>query len=222
MKKSSTTVAAAAVATMLLAGGADAAPISGTFVGANTGNTTAQGGGTWASAGNAAGHWWDQSGGVAAIGAYSIVGINDSGGFNLGNAGDVGIVTTISGLTPGAQYDVNFIWSGVWGWSNSFQGMNVGFDPGSTTILPGKDGVPFGSWVDEPSNTSSMKVWEDLIGTATADAGGNIEVYVNNVQPSGSYTSLQSYNGLSYTLVPEPGSLALLGLGGFALLRRRR
>jgi len=43
----------------------------------------------------------------------SISTIADSGGFSLGNAGDIRIVTTITGLTPGAQYGVNFIWSGV-------------------------------------------------------------------------------------------------------------
>lgn len=100
--------------------------------------------------------------------------------------------------------------------------MKVGFDPGSTTILPGKNRVPYNSRVDEASDTSSIKAREDLIGTTTADASGNIEVYVNNVLPSSNYTALNAYNGLTYTQVLVPGSLTLLGLGGLALPRRRR
>lgn len=212
-------VAGLAVAGAMVAGSALADPISGTFVGANTSNTQAQGGGTWASNSNAAGHWFDRSGNVGSFDdLYAISGVADSGGYSGFNAGDADIVTTLTGLVAGQQYDVNFIWSGVWG--NSDFPMSVGFDPGSVTQVP--DGQGFNSWVDETSNNGGFRIWEDAIGTATADASGEIDVYINFGNVSGNYFVNSAYNGLSYTAVPEPGSLALLGLGGLGLLRRRR
>lgn len=47
------------------------------------------------------------------------------------------------------------------------------------------------------------------------------DIYVNGVSFA-SDASILSFNGTTATAVPEPGSLALLGLGGLLIARRRR
>ena len=59
----------------------------------------------------------------------------------------------------------------------------------------------------------------DLSGT-TIDAGVyTLSVTENNMGGGGAYAI---YNGVTLTAVPEPSSTALLGLGGLALILRRR
>jgi hypothetical protein len=58
------------------------------------------------------------------------------------------------------------------------------------------------------------------LGVATADANGEIWVYVDDLANT-SNANRTWYDGVGYEVVPEPGSLALLGLGGLFLARRR-
>ena len=56
-------------------------------------------------------------------------------------------------------------------------------------------------------------------GSFIADAAGNV------IDPSlffGGDPFATSFGGVNVTLVPAPGTLALLGLGGLAMGRRRR
>ena len=70
----------------------------------------------------------------------------------------------------------------------------------------------------------------DSLGTIVGDNGdpgiATIEFTADNATQTFSFTAIDgsraSLNGVAVTqLVPEPGSMALLGLGTLALLRRR-
>ena len=86
---------------------------------------------------------------------------------------------------------------------------------------------------EERSSTATLIEWCELlllegfvcvdIGNWTADGSGQITLFLGegavNTFLNGARTQL---DGVAVTLVPEPSTLALLGLGGLALLIRRR
>ncbi len=127
---------------------------------------------------------------------------------------------TISGLTPGAQYDL-YLYASDGGLAN---GQGAAF-----TV----NGVSFGqtgSKTTTSSATSTTIPTSDLgisyvEGTTTADASGDIAVSFtyNTVSP----TNGGIFNGFQLvgpSTVPEPTDIALFGVGalGLLLLRRRR
>lgn len=59
----------------------------------------------------------------------------------------------------------------------------------------------------------------DLTGTTIGAGTYTLQVHQSNMPGGGAYAS---YNGITLTSVPEPSSTALLGLGGLALIMRRR
>lgn len=207
--------------------------IPGTFYGADTSNTTAQGGGAFASGTNAAGLWFDGSGNTGSIdNRFAITGGNSgssstaTGGYQAG-PNDTDIVTTVGGLNTGDVYSVNFIYSGVFG-NTSFP-FSVGLSPTSTSQVLNGGSFAFGDILAETSNSSFLRVVSEGLGNATVDGNGDISVFVNLIDPNDPgvfYSGNQAYNGVSLELVssvPEPSSAALLlGLGGLALARRRR
>ena len=70
------------------------------------------------------------------------------------------------------------------------------------------------------SGTAPANVLVNLSGL-TIDA--NTDVVITNVSPSNANTNARlRIRQMEIALVPEPASLSLLGLGGLALLRRRR
>ena len=62
-------------------------------------------------------------------------------------------------------------------------------------------------------------MYEYHVGTTSAGGAGTIDVYIDDNPGNDDRTW---YDGVSYEAVPEPGSLALLGLGGLCVLQRRR
>jgi hypothetical protein len=105
---------------------------------------------------------------------------------------------------------------------------NIDVDPLNTllagTYLPGSTTVP-----GDPNETRLF----DIQNTAVAPALLDNEVFpVNNINgnaagevdfgPNGRLYYLDTNNGLQAFLIPEPGTLSLLAVGGLALLRRRK
>ena len=141
-----------------------------------------------------------------AVGAdYNIIGQSPSQGFltyqvNFNFQGNIRVVDDIgAGLA--------FIDTGVAYQQQSYANLTIDFDPVAGTIEYFYDG-------------SSIYVGGLVAGT-------NVEGLVINSDnwqgTSGSSPAFADFDDLSLVQdIPEPGSLALLGLGGLAILRRRR
>jgi hypothetical protein len=108
-------------------------------------------------------------------------------------------------------------------------GANPVPDPLSVTgpFIPGGAGANPG-WTTDITFTSSVQIananrrlYQAYLGTANADGSGNLAVYIDD-GPATDQNSRTWYDGVGYELVPEPTSLALLGLGWGVLLIGRR
>jgi hypothetical protein len=76
-----------------------------------------------------------------------------------------------------------------------------------------------------PTGGESRTLLYGLVGQTTV-SDGTLEVYIDDLPTEGGTGLIAEnrtwYAGIGYAVVPEPGSLALLGLGGLALASRRR
>lgn len=151
----------------------------------------------------------------------------------------------------GVYTPTNFFWEpGQEGTIYSHIGTNVGtlpqpsatFDLGSVTDLANVNihyGVRQGSGINAPVSVSvlvdgvSVGTFSDFDNAANADNFGDIRSYqIDLTGQTGQNVTLEflgddagSFTGLTeveFTAVPEPGSLALLALGGLLIARRRR
>ncbi len=149
--------------------------------------------------------------------------------------------TTLSGLTPNATYGLRVVAEG--------RRSDPASDPSG--LLDGQRpdvginsydfsyGASAGSLTTFADTAAGTKLWETIAGTAvngffyytgsyacgigdwTADGSGQITLFLGegavNTVLNGSRTMLDGV-----VVVPEPSTLALLGLGGLALIVRRR
>lgn len=144
-------------------------------------------------------------------------GIQFQGGFlDLagGNASDALITFDVTVLDPNFQIIAAHLAgnpSVVGGnGGGSFGSVTETFLPGNITdslvIFADEDSAVLADWVTFGQPVTTLSVQKDIILFADDDAVATTLSFVNQ----------------SFTQVPEPGSLALLGLGGLAMLRRRR
>lgn len=125
------------------------------------------------------------------------------------------IITTISGLTEGDVYQVWVLQSDSLKSTGGTQAIDAAF--------VGDDMVTYGtgSATDTGLVSKAVGPWninEALLGTATVTAAGEIQVRLDATTDA----ERTVYHGLAYTLVPEPATMLLLGLGGLVTLRRRK
>jgi len=134
------------------------------------------------------------------------------------------LATTITGLTPGDSYDA-YVYFQSGDNTNTSQKWDVlaGLTVGSLTNYTRANSTD----ANAADFTTSVIVAEGnrllvqaSLGTAQADAGGNITIYIDS--NGGGSSTRTWYDGVGYEAVPEPSAALLFGLGGLALLRRRR
>ncbi|MFI4861872.1 MAG: PEP-CTERM sorting domain-containing protein [Phycisphaerales bacterium JB063] len=93
---------------------------------------------------------------------------------------------------------------------SSFGGITETFLTGNTSdslsIFATQDSAVLADWVFFDTPTSTLSVQKNITLFADDDAVATTLSFVDQ----------------TFTQIPEPGSLALIGLGGLALLRRRR
>ena len=116
--------------------------------------------------------------------------------------------------------------------SGTFNALTAKFNPGanaSTATLTGAGGnvlnITFTSTTDDAgSGTASFSSTASIVsgtigGQAYGPASGTL-TFANNLDTASGFDSVSVFGNVNP--VPEPSAFAALGLGGMALLRRRR
>ena len=102
-----------------------------------------------------------------------------------------------------------------------FAGGNLFLQAGSTILTADSQTAPT---IDENNNDGGVVTWIDTytIGESNPLLGGTLTVGFKGGGGSTGKQTLVDDFALDFTAIPEPASLALLGLGGVMMLGRRR
>jgi hypothetical protein len=146
------------------------------------------------------------------------------------------IKTTITGLAPLGAYRV---YVHFWDGSGTAPDWNVraGFAPGVNTLFAnpadapdiGATGGVLASSLTYVANPTPFTEGADrtqyagLVGIALATGLGSLDVYIDDLPSTNGVNQRTWYDGVSYELVPEPASAAMLvfAVPALAALRRR-
>ena len=179
----------------------------------------------WATFGGGAGGTASQSSAAALSGTYSLLEtVMPGNGWNPAGAYQI-----ISGITPGQKYTFN-IWAMTDTANDAYAStagilVQLGFE---TAALGGADSVenPGGTVGISGALPSTMGVWQEYSVSATAPAGETTAIVYAMFQDNSTATAMEDLylDNAVLSVVPEPSSLALLGMGlglPFYFWRRR-
>ncbi len=145
------------------------------------------------------------------------------------------LTTEITGLADGTYQIWAFYWDQVTSATQNWT-LSTGLTSGALTSYssPGQPAVTGAVTTDVSSATTltfttsvlttdtiNREMFAVNLGQVTVLGGSTVNVYVDNLIGNGSLNRTW-YDGVGYELVPEPSSVALLGLGGLGLVLRRR
>lgn len=132
------------------------------------------------------------------------------------------LITTVSGLTPGQLYQVDVVyWSSNDSGNNQSWAVRAGFSADAMAFYDrlGLEGATAGTWTGKQEGDRLELL--GLIGNQQADGNGQIRVYIDDKPAAHGFIDRTWYDGLAVEAVPEPATLAVLGLGALFLRRKR-
>jgi len=185
-------------------GGHDAAVLEGDFTGMTTSDLTP---------------WADLSTGGSQILTNNNSGVGSNQNFAITLDRVLGVDTGHT-IASGESYNMSFMWRDAANWDAPDTVQLVLFYTADNTIA----GTATDIATLNSGSRATTGAWETeaASGVALADGGAVGKTLFARLESTGLQGEFSRIDNVFVEVVPEPGSIALLSLGGLALLRRRR